>query len=602
MTFTLKISRRLALVKAALVLVLGTTLFACAADQGTDSSIPQITRLVLVPESVMVSSSQSFQLAVYGRTAANDSVAPGNVSWSTTDAGVATVSSAGLITAWASGAVTITATSAGTSAAAGVKVVGGTDSVTHAGWHVTPGGSSTGTGSRIQPWTLAYALSGATGRVQPGDTIWLHGGTYRGKFSSTVAGVAGRPVVIRQYPGERAMIDVAGSTSGTARGDAFIVRGAWTIWWDFELMNSDPNRSTDTRPNMIVNDASNTKYVHLVVHDGGIGFYNYPSRSNVEINGSIFYNNGWQGLAKGGGHALYLKSSTGPVTARDNIIFNQFGYGIHVYTDAAAGQLVNITLDGNVSFNNGSVTTGYSTASMANILVGGEEPVSASRVLNNMTYFSPGYGVYNLMLGYGDLPNVDITLQNNYAVGGTYVLNVGRWDRVTATGNQLIGSSRVVRVKDTTLVGYAWSANSYQRDPSAAAWQYNGTDYSFDNWKQGTGLGLTDAAMSTKPVGPQIFVRPSIYEPGRATIVVYNWDGGASVGADLTGILPVGTRYEVRNVQNWFGTPVATGTYGGGSISIPMGGVTPPTPIGGAPHAPPRTGPDFDVFVVKPVS
>jgi hypothetical protein len=33
-----------------------------------------------------------------------------------------------------------------------------------------------------------------------------------------------------------------------------------------------------------------------------------------------------------------------------------------------------------------------------------------------------------------------------------------------------------------------------------------------------------------------------------------------------------------------------------------MGGVLPPNPIGGAPHTPPRTGPDFDVFVVTPVS
>jgi hypothetical protein len=60
-------------------------------------------------------------------------------------------------------------------------------------------------------------------------------------------------------------------------------------------------------------------------------------------------------------------------------------------------------------------------------------------------------------------------------------------------------------------------------------------------------------------------------------------------------------RYEVRNVQNWFGTPVMSGTYAGGTITIPMGGVAPPAAVGGSPHAPPRTGPDFDVFIVRSV-
>jgi hypothetical protein len=469
----------------------------------------------------------------------------------------------------------------------------------HAGWHVAPSGSSSNAGSASQPWSLDYALNGASGQIQPGDTVWLHGGTYRGAFRPSVAGAPGNPVVIRQYPGERATIDVAGATSTTSRGDAFVVDGSWTEWWDFEIMSSDPNRYTTTRPNMIVNNASNTKYIDLVVHDGGIGFYNYPSASNVEFNGNIIYNNGWQTDVRGGGHALYLKSATGPVVVRDNILFDQFGYGIHMYTDAGAGQLINFTLDGNAAFNNGALASQYNTTSTSNILIGGEEPVQAARMLNNMTYFSPGVGVYNLMIGYSTFGNRDVTMQNNYAVGGQYVLSTGYWNQVTASGNQLIGSSHVIQVRDTILGGYSWSANSYRRDPTASAWAYNGSDYSFATWKVNTGLGLTDLVTSVVPTGPKVFVRPSTHEPGRAMVVVYNWGNANSVGVDLGGIVPTGGRYEVRNVQNWFGTPVATGTYGGGAIDIPMGGVTPPAVVGGSPHTPPRTGPDFDVFIVK---
>ena len=471
----------------------------------------------------------------------------------------------------------------------------------HAGWHVAPTGSSSNAGTASNPWSLDYALSGSAGKIQPGDTVWLHGGTYRGKFKATVAGVSGKPVVFRQYPGERATLDVASVTpSGTSPGDAFTVQGQWTEWWDFELMSSDPNRTFSYRPNMMINDADNTKYIDLVVHDGGNGFYNYENTSNVEFYGNLSYNNGWQETSgKGAGHGFYVKSG-GPALLRDNIIFNDFNYGIHHYT-VPGGSLKNMTLDGNVSFNTGSVTTMYNIQFAANILVGGEEPVSGNKTMNNMTYFSPGYGVYNLMIGYSSTQNVDLTLTNNYAVGGQNVLTMGQWNRVSASGNQLFGSGGIVQVMDASLGGYDWKLNSYQRDPLASAWQYNGTNYSFATWKVNTGLGLTDAIVPATPVTPRVFVRPSPYEAGRAMVVVYNWGRASSVSVDLSGVLASGARYEVRNVQDWYGTPVTTGTFGGGSISIPMGGVAPAPVVGGAPHAPPRTGPDFDVFVVRPV-
>jgi len=67
---------------------------------------------------------------------------------------------------------------------------------------------------------------------------------------------------------------------------------------------------------------------------------------------------------------------------------------------------------------------------------------------------------------------------------------------------------------------------------------------------------------------------------------------------DLSGIVPVGARYEVRNVQDLYGAPVASGSFGGGAVSIPLGGVTPPTPVGLTSSRSPRTGPYFDVFLV----
>ena len=97
-----------------------------------------------------------------------------------------------------------------------------------------------------------------------------------------------------------------------------------------------------------------------------------------------------------------------------------------------------------------------------------------------------------------------------------------------------------------------------------------------------------------------MFVRANKYEPGRAHVVVYNWSRQPTVPVDVAGVLRVGDRYEVRNVQDFFGAPVLRGTYDGRAIGIPMQGVDPPRPLGGGrtTSIPPRTGPEFDVFVL----
>jgi len=75
---------------------------------------------------------------------------------------------------------------------------------------------------------------------------------------------------------------------------------------------------------------------------------------------------------------MYLKSATGRSSSGTTSV-QSVRYGIHVYTDAGAGQLVNITLDGNVAFQQQLGDVAVQHQSNANILVGGEEPVSASK-------------------------------------------------------------------------------------------------------------------------------------------------------------------------------------------------------------------------------
>jgi hypothetical protein len=99
--------------------------------------------------------------------------------------------------------------------------------------------------------------------------------------------------------------------------------------------------------------------------------------------------------------------------------------------------------------------------------------------------------------------------------------------------------------------------------------------------------------------GTTIFVRPNRYEPGRANIVVYNWDGRDKVAVRVCPVLPAGTRFELRNAQDFFGPPVQSGVFDGGPLELPMKSLTVAGPIGGL-KTPSATGPTFNVFVLLP--
>jgi hypothetical protein len=95
-----------------------------------------------------------------------------------------------------------------------------------------------------------------------------------------------------------------------------------------------------------------------------------------------------------------------------------------------------------------------------------------------------------------------------------------------------------------------------------------------------------------------VVVRPNQYEAGRANIIVYNWALQSSVSVDLSSVLHPGEGFVVRNVQDFYGPPVVTGTYSGGALSLPMAGITAAAPLGRSYSSPAVTGPTFQVFVV----
>ena len=77
-----------------------------------------------------------------------------------------------------------------------------------ADWWAAPDGKPTGAGTQADPWDLATALRGGNNqKPQPGDTVYLRGGVYRGKFVGSLSGSPTAPITVRSAPGEWAVID-----------------------------------------------------------------------------------------------------------------------------------------------------------------------------------------------------------------------------------------------------------------------------------------------------------------------------------------------------------------------------------------------------------
>ena len=383
-------------------------------------------------------------------------------------------------------------------------------------YHVSPIGSARGQGTRSRPWDLATALAGGGGgggKIHPGDTIWIHGGRYTGAFHTRLVGDSDHPIVFRQAVDERAVID------GTLAAD-----GSYLWFWGFEIMQTVPHTyGLEARTN-------GGKFINLVIHDAGsMGVSFWTPGVDAELYGCIVYHNGTHENLD---HGVYVHNEVGTKVLADNIFFENLAYGIHAYATARNRPQRNIRIVGNIAFNNGTISHRYKAK--GNILVGGDVPLSGVAVSDNVLFFSGSSGE-NLRLGYGPVANGDAVVTGNVVWGGETALKIGAgtWAALRVEHNILGGAQRLVTITSPTPVS----------------------------------LERADAFPARA-----VFVRPNRYEPGRAHIAIYDFTGAAVGKVSLSGVLTMGQRFELYDVRELFGQPVARGTFIGDSVTVPMRG------------------------------
>jgi hypothetical protein len=334
----------------------------------------------------------------------------------------------------------------------------------------------------------------------------------------------------------------------------------------------------------------------------------------VEVNGAITFFNGVVDTTRGHGDGLSIQNRVGTKRIIDVISFGNHGAGMKVSGESGYG--TGVHFEGVTSFNNGIASlTATAVDKIENLFVGtAVSPADRITLLANNLYHMPGTVASNATLGFQTLSNGSLVMRDNVIMGGSVALSSKHWQSATVTGNTLYtgGSYGVntdhslARVTSPSGVVYNWNSNNYIDGTSGYPFTYNaavnqfGTgNLTYPDWRKSSGFDSESTYRTGQPTGTLVRVRPNQYERGRAHVAVYNWGHLASVQVDLSSSgLAIGETFEVRDAQNYFGTPVFTGTYTGALVTLPVSNLPIGMPVGQVLFTPIHTAPEFAAFVV----
>lgn len=89
-------------------------------------------------------------------------------------------------------------------------------------------GNNSNNGSLNSPWeTITYAET----QLLPGDVLFIRGGEYPTPFKITKSGIAGQPIVISAYPGEKVHVfQPVGWQALNINAGTIILQGTSHVW------------------------------------------------------------------------------------------------------------------------------------------------------------------------------------------------------------------------------------------------------------------------------------------------------------------------------------------------------------------------------------
>lgn len=168
--------------------------------------------------------------------------------------------------------------------------------------HVAVEGKDTNAGTRGAPFA---SIQRAEKSANPGDTVLIHGGTYRMK-EDQIAGVVrnvaqvtqlrksgkpGKPICYFAAPGEKPVFDFSQVKPKELRVTAFHIGGSWLHLKGLSVTGVQVTITGHTQSICFDNDGSHNIYEQLAMHDGqAIGFWLGNGSDNLVLNCDAYRN------------------------------------------------------------------------------------------------------------------------------------------------------------------------------------------------------------------------------------------------------------------------------------------------------------------------
>ena len=437
-------------------------------------------------------------------------------------------------------------------------------------FYVSTNGTDGAAGTLIDPLSISKAL-GETSPAALGDTIWIRGGSYVGYVGASVAGEEGSPVTIRNYNRERAVID-----------GSFNSIGSWQTVWGLEIMNSNAvsrTNSSDVLGYGLTISGVGTKAVNLTIHDTGAPGIWWPTNAaNSELYGCIMWGVGLyqtNGGMSGGkrGPIVYLQNLYGTKLVEDCIAFKSWTAGIKTYAESSYSE--GVTFKNNVVF--------------LNDLYGLEVITSNNPITNHISVGNVTFHDENVYGWTDAVTHNSLTLVSNYFIGditGSYrtTLHIRGWTNVVMTNNVFAETSELrtgnPSMVDTMSFWQGYFTNEVQTLLVDYNSYFHGTEV-YGHWYtnyserlhfsdvQSAGLEAHGSYSANLPNENVALLRTNKYEQGRAYLTVLNFTDATSYTLDLSQVgLTNLQRFEIRDVQNFLGSPLVSGVYDSDSPSV----------------------------------
>ena len=344
--------------------------------------------------------------------------------------------------------------------------------------HSETPGTQNGTGSLKSPWDLQTALFKSSDIVKSGDTIWLHEGIYNGRFVSKLESlVPGQFITVSGFKKDRVVLN---GNVPSSRTTVLEITGKQVIYKNFEVtwlgeFSRDENDAGFQACGGIRHlKGENCRFYNLKIYNNpalGIGSWKHSAGTIIE--NCTIYNNGFVAKnGKGRGEGIYVQNKSDEVRLiKNNIIFNNYYKGIEVWSSGkrATLQVVkNITLEGNIVFNNGAPSGHfYDNVIVASNDKNGINVAKNISLLNNVLYHNTTqnngniYGdASSLTLGFiAQAPIENVIVDRNIIVGGYNALRILQAKSLRFTNNKI--HTGIIQVGPSVADYFAdWTFNS----------------------------------------------------------------------------------------------------------------------------------------------